>query len=176
MRDFMRGFMRLPCAVHAALLALALCAAPAVARADEGQVTLIIFKAGWIFGGSAGSGVLTFHEAKVRWPGEPCWVLSLGTGAPQQHMLQLRDSGLFGWGPNIVDVLLTASADSTDAILQVANLTRTEGRPLYDRVQVVLPEATGLDDVSSLGMLEELGREAIRHRLDTGYNLPTKPM
>src|SRR5690242_15886577 len=62
MRDFMRGFMRLPCAVHAALLALALCAAPAVARADEGQVTLIIFKAGWIFGGSAGSGVLTFHD------------------------------------------------------------------------------------------------------------------
>ena len=58
----MRRFMRLPSAVHAALLTLVLFAAPSIARADEGLVTLIIFKAGWIFGGSAGSGVLTFHD------------------------------------------------------------------------------------------------------------------
>jgi hypothetical protein len=43
------------------LFALALLAGPSVARADEGAVTLVIFKAGWVFGGSAGSGVMTFH-------------------------------------------------------------------------------------------------------------------
>src|SRR5271156_1273805 len=53
--------MRLSSAIRVALFALALCAGPSAARADEGLVTLIIFKAGWIFGGSAGSGVLTFH-------------------------------------------------------------------------------------------------------------------
>jgi hypothetical protein len=54
--------MRLSSAARAALLALALLlAGPFAARADEGAVTLIIFKAGWVFGGSAGSGVMTFH-------------------------------------------------------------------------------------------------------------------
>ena len=53
--------MRLSSAVRAALLTLALVAGPSAARADEGLVTLIIFKAGWFVGGSAGSGVLTFH-------------------------------------------------------------------------------------------------------------------
>ena len=46
---------------RAALLVLALLAGSSAARADEGAVTLIIFKAGWIFGGSLGSGVLSFH-------------------------------------------------------------------------------------------------------------------
>jgi hypothetical protein len=53
--------MRLSSAARAVLFALALLAAPSVARADEGAVTLVIFKAGWIFGGSAGKGVLSFH-------------------------------------------------------------------------------------------------------------------
>lgn len=53
--------MRLLSAARAALFVLALLAGPSVARADEGAVTLIIFKAGWFFGGSAGSGVMTFH-------------------------------------------------------------------------------------------------------------------
>lgn len=53
--------MNISSAIRVALLALALCAGPSAARADEGLVTLIIFKAGWIFGGSAGSGVLTSH-------------------------------------------------------------------------------------------------------------------
>jgi hypothetical protein len=53
--------MRLSSMARAVLFALALLAGPSVARADEGAVTLIIFKAGWIFGGSAGSGVLSFH-------------------------------------------------------------------------------------------------------------------
>ena len=53
--------MRVSSAVCAALLALALLTGPSPARADEGLVTLVIFKAGWIVGGSAGKGVLTFH-------------------------------------------------------------------------------------------------------------------
>jgi len=53
--------MKFSSAVSAVLLALALLAGPSVARADEGAVTLVIYKAGWIFGGSAGKGVLTFR-------------------------------------------------------------------------------------------------------------------
>ena len=48
--------------VRAAFVMLALLAGLTAARADEGQVTLVIFKAGWFVGGSAGSGVLTFHD------------------------------------------------------------------------------------------------------------------
>src|SRR5580692_10608395 len=54
--------MRLPSAARAVLTALALFAGLSGAKADDGQVTLVIFKAGWFVGGSAGSGVLTFHD------------------------------------------------------------------------------------------------------------------
>ena len=53
--------MKLSSAARAALFVLALLAGPSLARADEGAVTLIIYKAGWFIGGSAGSGVMTFH-------------------------------------------------------------------------------------------------------------------
>jgi hypothetical protein len=53
--------MRLSSAARAALLVLALLAGSSAARADEGAVTLVIFKAGWFVGGSAGSGVMSFH-------------------------------------------------------------------------------------------------------------------
>ena len=53
--------MRLSSAARAALSVLALLAGPSLARADEAAVTLIIYKAGWFIGGSAGSGVMTFH-------------------------------------------------------------------------------------------------------------------
>jgi hypothetical protein len=53
--------MRLSSAARAVLFVLALLAGPSAARADEGAVTLIILKAGWFFGGSAGTGVMTFH-------------------------------------------------------------------------------------------------------------------
>ena len=53
--------MRLSSAARAALFVLALLAGPSAARADEGAVTLVIFKAGWFVGGSVGSGVVTFH-------------------------------------------------------------------------------------------------------------------
>lgn len=53
--------MRLSSVARAALFALALFAGSSAAKADEGQVTLVIFKAGWFVGGSAGQGVLTFN-------------------------------------------------------------------------------------------------------------------
>ncbi|MFB9262132.1 hypothetical protein ACFFWD_02910 [Bradyrhizobium erythrophlei] len=53
--------MRLSSAARAALLALALLTGSSAARADEAAVTLVIFKGGWIFGGSVGKGVMTFH-------------------------------------------------------------------------------------------------------------------
>jgi hypothetical protein len=40
---------------------LATIAAPSAAYADSGTVSIRIFKAGFVFGGSAGSGVLRFH-------------------------------------------------------------------------------------------------------------------
>ncbi|WP_426436263.1 hypothetical protein [Bradyrhizobium genosp. P] len=53
--------MRLSFVARAVLLALALFAGSSAARAEEGAVTLVIFKGGWIFGGSIGKGVMTFH-------------------------------------------------------------------------------------------------------------------
>ena len=56
--------MKMSSALRAALIALtafAGAALSATARADEGTVSLVIYKAGWIIGGSGGSGVLTFH-------------------------------------------------------------------------------------------------------------------
>ncbi|QOZ32081.1 hypothetical protein [Bradyrhizobium sp. CCBAU 53421] len=49
-----------------ALLALTGLAVSSAARADSGFVTLTIYKAGWIIGGSGGSGVLTFRGRSYR--------------------------------------------------------------------------------------------------------------
>lgn len=43
---------------------LALLGAVSAAHADSGTITLRIYKAGFVVGGSAGSGVLTFHGRK----------------------------------------------------------------------------------------------------------------
>ena len=56
--------MKISSAVRAALVALtavAGAALPSIASADEGTVSLTIYKAGWIIGGSGGGGVLNFH-------------------------------------------------------------------------------------------------------------------
>jgi hypothetical protein len=57
--------MNISSAIRVALLALTAFAgvtlSAASCRADEGTVSLVIYKAGWIIGGSGGSGVLTFH-------------------------------------------------------------------------------------------------------------------
>ena len=56
--------MKMPSVIRVAVLAFAALigvAASSAARADEGFVQLTIYKAGWIIGGSGGSGVLNFH-------------------------------------------------------------------------------------------------------------------
>src|ERR1700761_9614120 len=47
--------------LRAALVALIAFAGLTSARADEGTVSLVIYKGGWIIGGSGGRGVLNFH-------------------------------------------------------------------------------------------------------------------
>ncbi len=53
--------MKLSSALRAALVALVAFAGLSSARADEGTVSLVIYKGGWIIGGSGGSGVLHFR-------------------------------------------------------------------------------------------------------------------
>ncbi len=53
--------MKLSSAVRAALVALVALAGLSSAHADEGYVSLVIYKAGWFIGGSGGRGVLHFH-------------------------------------------------------------------------------------------------------------------
>ena len=56
--------MKISSAIRVALLALTAFAGVALssaARADEGTVSLVIYKAGWIIGGSGGSGTLSFR-------------------------------------------------------------------------------------------------------------------
>ncbi|PAY07675.1 MULTISPECIES: hypothetical protein [Bradyrhizobium] len=61
--------MKLSSTLRAALVALLAftgLAFSTAARADSGFVTLTIYKAGWIIGGSGGSGVLTFRGRSYR--------------------------------------------------------------------------------------------------------------
>jgi lipid-binding SYLF domain-containing protein len=53
--------MKMSSVLRAALVAVIAFASLSSARADEGYVSLVIYKAGWIIGGSGGSGVLHFH-------------------------------------------------------------------------------------------------------------------
>ena len=57
--------MRMTSGFRAALIALTVAfagvAASSAARADSGTISIRIFKAGFVIGGSAGSGVLRFH-------------------------------------------------------------------------------------------------------------------
>jgi hypothetical protein len=56
--------MKMPSAIRAALVALTAFAGTALssaAHADSGSVSLTIYKAGWIIGGSGGGGTLNFH-------------------------------------------------------------------------------------------------------------------
>jgi hypothetical protein len=62
--------MKMPSAIRAALLALTAFAGAALSsasHADEGSVSLVIYKAGWIIGGSGGGGTLNFRlRPRVR--------------------------------------------------------------------------------------------------------------
>ncbi len=53
--------MKISSVLRAALVALAALAGLSAARADEGTVSLVIYKAGWVIGGSGGNGVLHFR-------------------------------------------------------------------------------------------------------------------
>ena len=53
--------MKLSSALRAALVAITALAGLTSACADEGTVSLVIYKGGWIIGGSGGHGVLNFH-------------------------------------------------------------------------------------------------------------------
>ena len=54
--------MKLASTIHSAILALAVFATSSCASfADSGSISLTIYKAGWIIGGSGGSGSLNFH-------------------------------------------------------------------------------------------------------------------
>jgi hypothetical protein len=54
--------MKMSSAVRAALVAfVAFAGLSTAARADDGTISLVIYKAGWIIGGSGGRGVLHFH-------------------------------------------------------------------------------------------------------------------
>jgi lipid-binding SYLF domain-containing protein len=56
--------MKMPSAIRATVLAFAALTGvvlSSAARADEGFVQLTIYKAGWVIGGSGGSGVLDFR-------------------------------------------------------------------------------------------------------------------
>jgi len=56
--------MRLPSAVRAACVTLAVAAGlslSSAAYADSGSISLHVLKGGWIIGGSGGSGTLVFH-------------------------------------------------------------------------------------------------------------------
>ena len=52
--------------IRIAMLALFALAGVSAARADEGFVQLTIYKAGWVIGGSGGSGVLDFRGRRYR--------------------------------------------------------------------------------------------------------------
>jgi hypothetical protein len=53
--------MKMPSAVRGAFVALVTLVGLGTAHADSGTVTLTIYKAGWIIGGSGGGGVLNFR-------------------------------------------------------------------------------------------------------------------
>ena len=60
--------MKMSSAIRAALVALTAFAGAALSsasHADEGFVSLTIYKAGWIIGGSGGGGVLTFTGGAI---------------------------------------------------------------------------------------------------------------
>jgi hypothetical protein len=49
-----------------ALIAIAAAGVSSAARADEGYVRISFLKAGWVIGGTVGSGTLTFHGRTYR--------------------------------------------------------------------------------------------------------------
>src|SRR3982750_3484657 len=69
MKTFRRSPMKISSAVRVALVSLAALAAAVLSsasHAESGTVSLTIYKAGWIIGGSGGGGTLNFHGRNYR--------------------------------------------------------------------------------------------------------------
>lgn len=58
--------MRIPIRLFGALVAVIFGVGLQSAYADTGRITLKVYKAGWVIGGSGGSGRLTFHGRTYR--------------------------------------------------------------------------------------------------------------
>jgi len=59
--------MKISSAIRTALVAfVAFFGLSTASHADSGRVTLTIYKAGWVIGGSGGSGTLDFHGRRYR--------------------------------------------------------------------------------------------------------------
>jgi hypothetical protein len=61
--------MKMPSAIRTALVALTAVAGTSLSSAsyaDSGTVSLTIYKAGWVIGGSGGGGMLNFHGRNYR--------------------------------------------------------------------------------------------------------------
>src|SRR5260370_10606475 len=91
--------MRVSSAIVAALVALtAFAGLSSAADADDGFVSLTIYKAGWIIGGSGGGGVLNFHgRSYALSPGGLDYGLVFGgsrTGPPGRAPHSKPPSGL----------------------------------------------------------------------------------
>ena len=77
--------------LRTALIALvAFCSLSGASYADSGTVTLTIYKAGWIIGGSGGSGILDFNGRRLY---EAAEVKRLRQGS--QHFLSSLASSQF---------------------------------------------------------------------------------
>ena len=102
-----------------------------------------------------------YAEAQRLRPGEPCYVVSLGTGELTQSIPHERAAGwgLVAWVRPLIDVVFDGVADTVDYQLRHVCL---EGD--YVRLQTVLDRASdALDDASerNLRLLEEQGRDLI---------------
>lgn len=112
-------------------------------------------------------------------PFESIRLLSIGTGKRKTwfRFENIRDKGRLGWVKSIVELILFVSSEATEN--QVEHLLESEQ---YLRINEDLPNKMELDDISSIGQLENLGRkvgmkslEKVEHfliRLEEGEQTP----
>ena len=97
-------------------------------------------------------------EARLLWPGECLQMISIGTGTTRERVSAHEASGwgLAGWGPHIVDVLMSATGGGTEYLL------RAQMGDRYRRIQPDLggiPSAMDRIDPDHMEALVRLGME-----------------
>jgi len=97
-------------------------------------------------------------EARLCWPGEELRVISIGTGTTRERVSAHAASGwgLAGWGPHIIDVLMSATGGGTEYLL------RAQMGDRYTRIQPDLgdiPSAMDCTDWDHMEALVRLGME-----------------